>query len=153
MSDSLRPRGLCSPWDSPGQNTGVGSLSLLQGIFPTQESNPGLPCCRRILYKLSHKGSPASDPRKVLNFPNFFLEFHLPQTTRARLAERRRSEEKQFSSGADVNLSKERPHQAAPPELRRALPRLGEQVPTQLKGWKSVLTLDENRRQQSPALI
>ena len=42
MSDSLRPNGLCSPWNSPGQNTGVGSRSLLQGIFPTQESNPGL---------------------------------------------------------------------------------------------------------------
>ena len=44
--------------DSPGQNTGVGSLSLLQGIFPTQGSNPGLPHCRWILYQLSHKGSP-----------------------------------------------------------------------------------------------
>ena len=38
VSDSLRPHGLCSPWNSPGQNTGVGSLSLLQGIFPTQVS-------------------------------------------------------------------------------------------------------------------
>ena len=46
MSDSLR---LYSPWNSPGQNTGVGSLSLLQGIFPTQGSNPGLQHCRRIL--------------------------------------------------------------------------------------------------------
>ena len=36
MSDSLRPHGLYSPWNSPGYNTGVGSLSLLQGIFPTQ---------------------------------------------------------------------------------------------------------------------
>ena len=34
---------LCSPWNSPGQNTGVGSLSLLQGIFPTQRLKPGLP--------------------------------------------------------------------------------------------------------------
>ena len=42
MSDSLRPHGLYSPWNSLGQNTGVGSLSLLQGIFPTQASNPGL---------------------------------------------------------------------------------------------------------------
>ena len=42
MSNSLRPHGLYSPWNSPGQNTGVGSLSLLQGIFPTQGSNPGL---------------------------------------------------------------------------------------------------------------
>ena len=44
-------------WNSPGQNTGVGSLSLFQAIFPTQGSNPGLPNCRRILYQLSHKGS------------------------------------------------------------------------------------------------
>ena len=42
---------------SPGQNTGVDSLSLLQGIFPTQGSNPGLLNCRQILYQLSHKGS------------------------------------------------------------------------------------------------
>ena len=46
------------PWDSLGQNTGLGSLSLLQGIFPNQVSNPGLPHCRQILYHLSHKGSP-----------------------------------------------------------------------------------------------
>ena len=46
------------PWNSPCQNTGVGSLSLLQGIFPTQGSNPGLPHCRWIFYQLSHKGSP-----------------------------------------------------------------------------------------------
>ena len=50
--------GLYSPWSSPGQNTGVGSHSLLQGIFPIKGSNPGLPHCRRILYQLSHKGSP-----------------------------------------------------------------------------------------------
>ena len=47
-----------SPWNSPGQNTGMGSLSLLQGIFLTQRSNPGLPPCRQILCWLSHKGSP-----------------------------------------------------------------------------------------------
>ena len=47
-----------SPWDSPGQNTAVGSLSLLQGIFPTQGSNPGLLHRRRILSQLSHEGSP-----------------------------------------------------------------------------------------------
>jgi len=58
VSDSLRPQGLNSPWNSPGQNTGVGSLSLLQGIFPTQGSNSGLPHWGRILYQLSHKGSP-----------------------------------------------------------------------------------------------
>ena len=58
MSDSLRPHGLYSPLNSPGQNIGVGSLSLLQGIFPTQGLNPDLPHCRRILYQLNHKGSP-----------------------------------------------------------------------------------------------
>ena len=58
VSDSFRPHGLCSPWNYSGQNTGMGSLSLLQGIFPTQGSNPGLPHCRWILYQLSHKGSP-----------------------------------------------------------------------------------------------
>ena len=47
----------CSPWNSPGQNTGVGSLSLLQGIFPTQGSNLSLPHCGWILYQLSHKGN------------------------------------------------------------------------------------------------
>ena len=58
MSVSLQPHGLYSPWNSPGQNTGVGSLSLLQEIFPIQEWNPGLSHCRWILYQLSHKGSP-----------------------------------------------------------------------------------------------
>ena len=57
LSDSLWPHGLHSPWTSPGQNTGVGSHSLLQGIFPTRGSNSGLPHCRWILYQLSHKGS------------------------------------------------------------------------------------------------
>ena len=56
-SNSLWPHGLYSPWNSPGQNIGVGSLSLLQGIFPTRGSNLGLRHCRRILYQLSHKGS------------------------------------------------------------------------------------------------
>ena len=37
VSDSLRPHTLYSPWNPPGQNTGVGSLSLLQGIFPTRD--------------------------------------------------------------------------------------------------------------------
>ena len=58
VSDYLRPHALYSPWNSPGQNTRVGSLSLLQGVFPTQGSNTGLLHCRRILYQLSHKGSP-----------------------------------------------------------------------------------------------
>ena len=58
VSDSLQPHGLYGPWNSPGQNTGVRSLSLLQGIFPAQGSNPGLLHCRWILYQLNHKGSP-----------------------------------------------------------------------------------------------
>ena len=57
VSDSLPPRGLYSPRNSPGQNTGVGSLSLLQGIFPTQGSNPGLLHCKQILDQLGHQGN------------------------------------------------------------------------------------------------
>ena len=66
VSDSLWPHGLYSPWNSPGQNTGVGSLSLLQGIFPTQGSNPGLLHCRWILYQLSHE---LWCWRRLLRFP------------------------------------------------------------------------------------
>ena len=63
MSDSLRPHGpqlasLLCPWNSLGKNTAVGHHSLLQGVFPTQESKPGLQRCRQILYCLSHQGSP-----------------------------------------------------------------------------------------------
>ena len=59
MSNSLEPHGLYSPLNPPGQNTGMGSCSLLQGIFPTQGSNPGFPYCRQILYQLSHQGREA----------------------------------------------------------------------------------------------
>ena len=72
VSDSLRPHGLYSPWNSPGQNTGVGSLSLLQGIFPVQGLNPGLHC-RRILYQLSHKGSPRNNLHVINNLDVNFL--------------------------------------------------------------------------------
>ena len=59
VSDT-NPMVMDSPWNSPGQNTRVGSLSLLQGIFPTQESNPGLPHCGvdSILYQQNYQGSP-----------------------------------------------------------------------------------------------
>ena len=57
VSDSLWPHRLYSPWSFPSQNTGVGSHSLLQGIFSIQGSNSGLPHCRWILYQLSHQGS------------------------------------------------------------------------------------------------
>ena len=63
VSDSLRAHGrwpsrLLCPWNSLGKSTGVGSRPLLKGTFPTQGLNPGLLCCRQILYCLSHEGSP-----------------------------------------------------------------------------------------------
>ena len=58
VSNSLQPQELYCPWNSPGQNTGVGNPSLLQGIFPTQGSNPGLLHCRWILYQLCYQGRP-----------------------------------------------------------------------------------------------
>ena len=66
----------CSPLgssvhgDSPGKNTGVGFYALLQGIFPTQGSKPGLPHCRWILYCLSHQGSPPLS-KTIDNFRSF----------------------------------------------------------------------------------
>ena len=69
MPDSLQPRGLYSPWNSPGQNTEVGSFSLLQVIFPTQGSNSDLLHCRQILYQLSHKGSPSVQQRTPNSLP------------------------------------------------------------------------------------
>ena len=62
VSDSLWPRGLwpswlLCPWDSPGGNSGVGCHALLQGVFPAQELNQGLPHYRQILHCLSHPGS------------------------------------------------------------------------------------------------
>ena len=74
ISDSLQPHGLYSPWNSLGQNTGVGSLSLLQGIFPTQGLNPGFPRCRRILYQLSHKGSPKICQRIELKSSRYLVD-------------------------------------------------------------------------------
>ena len=68
MSNSLWTHGLYSPWNSPGQNTGMGSYSLLQGIFLTQESNRGLLHCRQGLYQLSHQGSPR-EGQSLSQFP------------------------------------------------------------------------------------
>ena len=82
VSSSLRPHGLYSPWNSPGQNTGVGSCFFLQGIFPTQGSNPGLTHWKWILYQLSHQGSPSlgdvpkmafTESDKLINVPDFTL--------------------------------------------------------------------------------
>ena len=62
LFDSLRPHGLLPtrlfrPWGFPGKSTGVGCHCLLQGIFPTQGSNPGIPHGRQMLYRLSHQWS------------------------------------------------------------------------------------------------
>ena len=72
ISDSFWPHGLYSPWNSLGQNTGVGSPSLLQGLFPTQGLNPGLLHCRQILNQLSHQGSPRFS--LLLNNSTFYYE-------------------------------------------------------------------------------
>ena len=63
--------------DSPGKNTGVGCHALLQGIFPTQASNPGLPHCRWILYHLSHQESP-NQQQITEAFPGIFFPSLLP---------------------------------------------------------------------------
>ena len=82
VSDSLKPYGLDSPWNSPGQNTGVGSCSLFQGIFPTQGAKPGLLHCRWLLYQLTHQGRPGVKPevpRVVISFIISFTRFFSPQ--------------------------------------------------------------------------
>ena len=56
ISWTVACQALLCPWDSPGKNTGVGCRALLQGIFLTQGSNPGLLHCRQVLYHLSHQG-------------------------------------------------------------------------------------------------
>ena len=86
MSDSLRPYGLqpcrlLCPGNSPGKNTGVGSHSLLQGIFLTQGSNLNLLPCRQILYHLSHQGSPTRERAIVVFFP-FLLSAQKIKDTR-----------------------------------------------------------------------
>ena len=62
-------------WTSETQFTGVGSCSLLQGIFPNQESNPGLPHCRQILYQLNYKGS-----LRILEWVAHPFTSHLPDS-------------------------------------------------------------------------
>ena len=69
LADSLP----AEPQGKP-KNTGVGSISLLQGIFPTQESNPGLLHCRRIIYQLSHKGN-----LRILEWLAFPFSRNLPK--------------------------------------------------------------------------
>ena len=75
VSDSLRPHGLqptrlLRSWDFPGKNTGMGCHFLLQGIFLTQGSNPGLPHCSQTLYCLSYQGSPGLVAKSCLILTN-----------------------------------------------------------------------------------
>ena len=73
MSDTLWPHELYRARNSPGQNAGVGSLSLLQEIFPTRGSSPSLPHCRQVLYQLRHRGRPYNlvAYNETLFSPNF----------------------------------------------------------------------------------
>ena len=74
----LQPTRLLHPWNFPGKSTGVGCHFLLQEIFPTQESNLGLPHCRQMLYHLSHQGSPL-DYKGNPSALSFYLSFFLRQ--------------------------------------------------------------------------
>ena len=75
VSDSatrgLQPTKLLRPWDSPGKDTGVGYHFLLQGIFPTQGSNPVLSYCRQTLQPLHHQGSPYSSVYMSISVSRF----------------------------------------------------------------------------------
>ena len=78
MSPTLQPHWLYSPWNSPGRNTGVGSCFLLQGIFPTQGSNPHLPHCRWNLHRMSHQGSAIKKEACLFTGCFCFLSHPLP---------------------------------------------------------------------------
>ena len=78
MSDCLQLHGLqptrpLCPWDSSGKNTGVVSISLLQGIFLTQGLNLGLLHCRQILYHLNHQGGPKVGVTVLLVRKSFYV--------------------------------------------------------------------------------
>jgi len=81
---TIKPIRLLHPWNFPGRSTGVGCHFLLQGIFPTQGSNPGLPRCRQMIYHLSHQGSPGakhsfkSHGKHIVFFLPFSLSPFLP---------------------------------------------------------------------------
>ena len=85
LSESLQPHGLqpaslLYPWNSPGKNTGVGTHFLLQGIFPTQRSNPGLLHCRQIVYQRATRE--ARRPDKLCS-PLFHFPSPFPYTAKA----------------------------------------------------------------------
>ena len=76
--------GLLCPWNSPGQNIGMGSHTLLQRIFPSQGLNPGLPHYRRILYHLSHQESPRK--QEWVSYPFYSRSFQPRNLTRVSCA-------------------------------------------------------------------
>ena len=76
---------LIRPWDFPGKNTGVGCHFLLQGIFPIQGLNPGLPHCRQMLYNLSHQGSPPHRSLVALNIGSILKSKHITLPTKVRV--------------------------------------------------------------------
>ena len=84
------PGRLLHPWNSPGQNTRVGSHSLLQGIFPTQGSNPGFPHCRRILYCLRHQGCRAGQRGMIARVSQNWLIQRNPTSVMIRKVEGQR---------------------------------------------------------------
>ena len=78
-TQGLQPARLLCPWDFPGKNTGVGCHFLLQGIFLTQGSNPGLLHCRQILSHLSlQEGSFLRCCQNLLQSPSFTRSLYLP---------------------------------------------------------------------------
>ena len=85
QSDSLQPHELYSPWNSPGQNTGVSSHALLRRIFPTQGLNPGLLHCKWILLPAEPEGKPSI--YQITTWPcnptpvNIAREKHAPNDT------------------------------------------------------------------------
>ena len=76
---------LYSPWFSPGQETGVGSRSLLQGVFPTQGSNPHLPHCRWILYQLNHQGTKREIAKHLFTHTHKHTDTHIIKILRQML--------------------------------------------------------------------
>ena len=87
------------PMGFSGKNAGVGSHLLLEGIFQTQESNPGLLFCRQILYQLSHHGSPSH------SFSKYFVTFSFYSLHRCVLFIPARFQRSSLTSGVAVSLN------------------------------------------------
>ena len=119
----LQPSRLLCPWDFPGKNTGVGCRCLLQGIFPTQGSNPGLPYCRQMLL-------PSEPPRKSMKTLNPCV-VHLKLIQYCKWAILHLGNRRQVSSPADAagprGLAHNHPH--------RTLVRLRELRSPQSRDW------------------